>query len=135
MEGGISLMIDPNKPTYTITEFAALMGVSYNSVRYWLKKGLVPGAYQQGGEGTPTIARWRIPAEALKMQKPKWGRPFKGGIIKSKEESKLLFDARQELAELNQRHMKLMEDYAGLRGRCERLEKELALQQVDILPS
>lgn len=58
--------------TLTVSEFARLMGVKYQTVAYWLEKGIVPGAFQQG-DGKITIKRWRIPKSALTMQRPRRG--------------------------------------------------------------
>ena len=60
------------KKTMTAKEFAAAMDVDYTTAIRWLKKRLVPGAYSE--EVFPGMEVWRIPREALKMQRPKAGR-------------------------------------------------------------
>ena len=56
----------------TLREFASRMQVNPVTVRNWLKRGIVPGAeYHPAGDfGGPY---WEIPAEALKMTKPRRG--------------------------------------------------------------
>lgn len=109
-----------DEKTYSISEFAQLMKVTYNTVRYWANQGFIPGAYQQG-DGIITLKRWRIPKEALDMKRPKRGRASKGGIIKSKVEGEL----RIELADLNRRHTEQVAKYAGLLGRYEKAESTI----------
>lgn len=109
-----------SKLSYTPAEFAKLMGVSYSAVRHWLAKGKVPGAYKQG-DGKVTIERWRIPHEALHITRTRRGSP-KGVRYHSKKDQ--IKELRAELADLNQRHMALMEKYAGATGRIEKLQRE-----------
>lgn len=58
----------------TAREFARVMDANYWTVLRWLKAGLVPGAARVK---TPTGAYWKIPVKALKMKRPKMGRPRK----------------------------------------------------------
>lgn len=60
----------------TPREFARVMGVSYPCVIRWLKRGTIPGAVK---EKSPVGEFWLIPVDALKMSKPKRGRPRKDG--------------------------------------------------------
>ncbi len=60
------------KDAFTAREFAAQMKVTYFCVIRWLRKGLVPGAVKQKSPAGPY---WAIPVEALKMERPKPGRP------------------------------------------------------------
>lgn len=106
-----------DKLTYSVGEFAELMKVNYNTVRYWANQGFIPGAFQQG-DGVTTIKRWRIPKEALGMERPRRGRASQGGVIKNKIEAEL----RAEMADLNKRHIEQIEKYAGLLGRYEKAE-------------
>lgn len=60
----------------TAQEFADAVDANYSTVRAWLQKGWVPGAYRIG-EGVRSI--WQIPAAAVlsfKRPKPR-GRPKK----------------------------------------------------------
>ena len=109
------------KLSYTPGEFAKLMGVSDGAVRDWLRKGKIPGAYQQG-DGDITPKRWRIPHEALMMDRSKRGHA-KGSKYRTKKD--IIRELRAELADFNERHNALMEQYAGATGRCDRLEHEL----------
>jgi hypothetical protein len=59
--------------TMTVKEFAEAMDVTYTTVIRWLKVGLVPGAYTE--EVFPGMDVWRIPHEAISMQRPKAGAP------------------------------------------------------------
>jgi hypothetical protein len=62
------------KDALTSREFAAKMGVTYFCVIRWLRLGIVPGAVKQN---SPAGEYWAIPVEALKMDRPKSGRPRK----------------------------------------------------------
>lgn len=53
-------------------EFADRMKIDYTTVSRWLKRGLIPGA-KKIKVGPYRI--WEIPLEALKMNRPKSGRP------------------------------------------------------------
>lgn len=108
------------KLSYTPMEFARLMGVGYTTVRNWLAKGRVPGAYLQG-DGHITIRRWRIPHEALQMNRVKRGSP-KGTKYRSKKDR--IVELKAELDDLNKRHMALIENHAKLQGRYDQLHKE-----------
>lgn len=112
--------------TLTVSEFAKLMGVKYQTVVWWLQKGQVPGAYQQG-DGEITIKRWRIPRQALEMQRPKRGPggPRKNKIKPDGSKDQQIKDLRGELADLNKRHNDHMLEYAGLLGRYELAQAEL----------
>ena len=48
---------------FSVPEFAGAVGANPNTVRTWLKKGLVAG-YRTGRKG-----HWRIPASAVKAAK------------------------------------------------------------------
>lgn len=50
------------------------MGVTYHCVIRWLRKGMVPGAVKRN---FGKLHYWEIPMEALKMERPKGGRPRK----------------------------------------------------------
>lgn len=113
-------MINRNKETFTVAEFAHLMGVSYGTVRYWLTKNWVPGAYEQGEKGI-TIRRWRIPRAALEMPRPRRGRPNEGGLIRKKDGVQLQ-EVKAELGTLKQQYMELMTKHASLQGKHDLLE-------------
>lgn len=56
----------------TAVEFAKEMGYDYSTVMRWLRDDIVPGA-----DFLPINEKfgvWRIPEEALKMEKPRAGR-------------------------------------------------------------
>jgi len=65
--------------TMTVKEFAEAMDVTYTTVIRWLKFGIVPGAYTE--EVFPGMDVWRIPQQAVSMQRPKAGAP-RGGTKK-----------------------------------------------------
>lgn len=51
-----------------VTEFARRMGITYETVLSWLKKGIVPGAVlREHGRNR----FWDIPETALQMERPK----------------------------------------------------------------
>lgn len=107
------MRIDRNKSHFSVAEFSSLMGVSYNTVRYWILKDRIPNAFQIG-DGDITIKRWRIPREALEMEKPK-----RGGRVTTRSTRAELIERIQELsASFN----KLLENHAGLQGRYDELE-------------
>jgi len=57
----------------TAKEFAEKMDVTYTTIIRWLRLGLVPGAYAE--EVLPGMQIWRIPHEAIHMQRPRAGAP------------------------------------------------------------
>lgn len=96
-------------------QFAEKMGVNYCTVTRWLRQEIVPGATRNWNGKD-----WDIPDEALQMVRPKTGPKPKGeGIIKTKAESAAIRALREELGELNIRHMNLMQTHAGTRGRLD----------------
>lgn len=105
----------------TSWEFAQKMDISYHTVMRWLKFGIVPGAVKAENNRD-----WVVPDEALKMKRPAPGpRPKKGvGVVRTKEESRLVQELKTELADSNKRHMELMEKYAGATGRIDKLQRE-----------
>jgi hypothetical protein len=121
--------------SYSVSTFARIMKVSPGSVRYWLRMGYVPGAFQQGDDEL-MVKRWRIPEEAVTMPRPKAGRPFGKQVGQYRTKKSIqIEELKKELAELNHRHMKLMEDHAGLRGRYDMLETKYKrlLSETEIL--
>jgi hypothetical protein len=65
-----------NKVTFTSREFAQVMGIGYRTVMKWLAEGKVPGAVKRF---TPIGEYWEIPSRAIRMERPKRGRPFGSG--------------------------------------------------------
>ncbi len=70
----------------TATEFAQTMEYDYSTVMRWLRRGLVPGA--KFVEISGSFGVWQIPEEALKMEKPRTGRPRGWGKKSSKKPAK-----------------------------------------------
>jgi hypothetical protein len=68
----------------TVREFAEAMDVTYTTAIRWLKLSIVPGAYTE--EVFPGMPVWRIPKDALQMERPKAGAP-KRSAKKSKKGS------------------------------------------------
>jgi hypothetical protein len=58
----------------TAVEFAKAMDYDYSTVMRWLRRGLVPGAEFMRISESGKFGIWRIPQEALKMEKPRLGR-------------------------------------------------------------
>jgi hypothetical protein len=58
----------------TAVQFAKEASISYTTVMSWLKQGLVPGAEKKADHRGEY---WDIPDTALKMERPKAGRPSK----------------------------------------------------------
>jgi hypothetical protein len=58
----------------TAVQFAKEAGISYPTVISWLKQGLVPEAEKKSDHRGEY---WEIPDSALKMERPKAGRPAK----------------------------------------------------------
>lgn len=106
----------------TSLDFAQKMGVSYHTVMRWLRMGIVPGA-------TKNRRDWEVPEEALSMEKPKAGPKTSGdSIVRTIAESKavaelqaLLKEERQERATLWAQHVELLEKYAALRGKYDKI--------------
>ena len=124
------MIVKETKLSYTPSEFAKLMGVSDGTVRQWLARGEVPGAYQQG-DGVITIKRWRIPHEALKMERKRRGAPG-GPRPRYHSKKDQIRELKTELADLHERHIALLEKYAGATGRVVKLEEELELAEAHI---
>lgn len=106
----------------TSWEFAQKMGVSYHTVMRWIRFGIVPGAVKDGRD-------WVVPEEALSMEKPKAGPKTSGDhIVRTIAESKTIAELhatikeeRQERATLWAQHVELLEKYAALLGRYEKV--------------
>ena len=62
-----------NKVTFTAREFAQVMGIGYRTVMKWLAEDKVPGTIKRQ---SPIGEWWEIPAKALRMERPKRGRPI-----------------------------------------------------------
>ena len=58
---------------YSAVKFAEALAVNRTTVLAWLRKGIVPGAVRE--EIVPGFIQWRIPAEALKMERIPQGWP------------------------------------------------------------
>ena len=73
-----------SKPDLTTAQAAERMKVSTHAVRFWIKRGLLPNAYElEESRG----AVWRIPVTDLDDFEPpkKTGRPRKQAIATSKK--------------------------------------------------
>lgn len=53
-----------HEPALKILDYADLVGVDHRTVREWLRKGLLPTAYQDGR------GRWWIPSSARRLETP-----------------------------------------------------------------
>lgn len=69
--------VEIHEPALKILDYAQRVGVDHRTVREWLRRGLLPGAYKDGS------GRWWIPADAVRQDTPVAPRqePITSGVV------------------------------------------------------